>query len=36
MGEIKNGCRIIVRQPGRKRPIGRPRCKWDKNIKMDL
>ena len=23
-------------EPGRKRPLGRPRCRWEDNIKMDL
>jgi hypothetical protein len=26
----------IVGQPEGKRPLGRPRCKWLRNIKMDL
>jgi hypothetical protein len=35
MGEMKNGCRI-VRNPGRKRPLGRARHRWKNNIRMDL
>jgi len=23
-------------EPGRKRPLGRPRCRWEDNIKNDL
>jgi hypothetical protein len=25
-----------VGKPGGKRPFGRPRCRWEDNIKMDL
>jgi hypothetical protein len=28
--------RILVGKPEGKRPLGRPRCKWVGNIKMDL
>jgi hypothetical protein len=28
--------RVLVGKPERKRPLGRPRHKWDNNIKMDL
>jgi len=28
--------RILVGKPGRKRPLGKPRCRWEDNIKMDL
>jgi hypothetical protein len=27
---------ILVGKPERKRPVRRPRCGWDDNIKMDL
>jgi hypothetical protein len=36
MGEKKNAYRILVGQPERKRPLGRPRCRWVDNIKMDF
>jgi hypothetical protein len=36
MGEKKNAYRILVGKPGGKRPLGRPRCRWVDNIKMDL
>jgi hypothetical protein len=26
----------LVGKPERKRPLGRPRCKWDDNFRMDL
>jgi len=29
-------CRIVVGKPEGKRPIGRPRHRWEDNIKMDL
>jgi hypothetical protein len=35
-GEKRNACRILVGKPEGKRPLGRPRCKWEDNIKMDL
>ena len=28
--------RILVGKPEGKRPRGRPRCRWEDNIKMDL
>jgi hypothetical protein len=28
--------RILLGKPEGKRPLGRPRCKWVDNIKMDL
>jgi hypothetical protein len=36
IGEKRNVCRILVRNPERKRPLGRPRRRWVDNIKMDL
>jgi hypothetical protein len=36
MGERSNAYRILVGEPQGKRPLGRPRCRWAKNIKMDL
>jgi hypothetical protein len=36
MGETRNAYRILVGNPERKRPLGRPRCRWVDNIKMDL
>jgi hypothetical protein len=28
--------RVLVGKPEGKRPLGRPRCIWEDNIKMDL
>jgi len=28
--------RIFVGKPKGKRPLGRPRCRWEDNIKLDL
>ena len=35
-GEDKGVHRVLVRKPERKRPLGRPRRRWEDNIKMDL
>ena len=29
-------CRVLVGKPGGNRPLGRPRRRWEDNIKMDL
>jgi hypothetical protein len=36
MGEIRNMYRILVTKPEGKRPLGKPRCRWEDNIRMDL
>jgi len=28
--------RVLVRKPEGKRPYGRPRCRWENNMKIDL
>jgi hypothetical protein len=35
-GEKRNAYRILVGKPEGKRPLGRPRCRWVDNIKIDL
>jgi hypothetical protein len=35
-GEKRNAYRILVGKPEGKRPLGRRRCRWVDNIKMDL
>jgi hypothetical protein len=32
----RNAYRILVGKPEGKRPLGRPRCRWVDNIKMDI
>ena len=36
MGERRGVYRVLVGKPEGKRPLGRPRRRWDVNIKMDL
>jgi hypothetical protein len=36
MGKKRNAYRILVVKPEGKRPLGRPRCRWVDNVKMDL
>jgi hypothetical protein len=35
MGKKRNVYRLLVGKPEGKRPLGRPRCMWIYNIKMD-
>jgi hypothetical protein len=35
-GEGKGAYRVLVGRPEGKRPLGRPRRRWENNIKMDL
>jgi hypothetical protein len=34
--EKRNAYRLLVGKPEERRPLGRPRCRWLDNIKMDL
>ena len=36
MGERREVCRVLVVKPEGKKPLGRPRHRWEVNIKMDL
>jgi hypothetical protein len=36
MGEKRNAYRLLVGKPEGKRSIGRPRCRWMDNIRIDL
>ena len=36
MGEGRGVHRVLVGKPEGKRPLGRPKHKWEDNIKMDL
>jgi hypothetical protein len=33
---MKNAYRILIRKPKQKRPLRRPRCRWEDNIRMNL
>jgi hypothetical protein len=35
-GEMRGAYKVLVGKPERKRPLGRPRHRWDDNIKMDF
>jgi hypothetical protein len=36
MVEIRNACSILIGNPEMNRPLGRPVCRWEGNIKMDI
>jgi len=36
MGERRDVYRVLVGKPEGKRPLGRPRRRWEGNFKMDL
>jgi hypothetical protein len=36
MGEGRDVYRVLVWKPEGKRPLGRPRRRWEDNIRMDL
>jgi hypothetical protein len=36
MWEKRNTCRLLAVKPEGKSPLGRPRCRWVDNIRMDL
>jgi len=36
MGERRGVYRVLVGKPEGKRPLGRPRCRWEDNFKIDL
>jgi hypothetical protein len=35
-GERRSVYRVLVEKPEGKRPLGRSRCRWEDNIKIDL
>jgi len=35
-GERRGVNRVLVGKPERKRPLGRPRRRWEDNVKMDI
>jgi hypothetical protein len=36
MGEVRSAYNILVGRSEGRRPLGRPRHRWEDNIKMDL
>ena len=36
MGDRRGTCRVFIARPEVKRLLGRPRRRWENNIKMDL
>jgi hypothetical protein len=36
MGNMRNACKIFIREPERKKPLGRHRCGCEDNIRTDL
>ena len=36
MGQGRGVYRVLVEKPERRRPLGRPRRRWEDNIKMDI
>jgi hypothetical protein len=36
LGEGRGVYRVLVRKSEGNRPLGRPRCRWEDNIKMNL
>jgi hypothetical protein len=36
MGKVRNAYSILVGKPEGRRPLGRPKRRWDDNIRMDF
>jgi hypothetical protein len=36
MGELRNVYKIFVRKPEGNRPLGRPGCRWEDNVRIYL
>jgi hypothetical protein len=36
IGEVRGAYNILVGRPEGRRPLGRPRCRWEDNMKMDI
>jgi hypothetical protein len=36
MGEERKLYKVLVEKPEGNRPLGRPRCRWEDGIRMDL
>jgi hypothetical protein len=36
LGEVRGAYNILIGRPEGRRPLGKSRCRWEDNIKMDL
>jgi hypothetical protein len=36
IGEVRNAYKILVGKPEGKKPLGRHRCRWKANVRMNL
>jgi hypothetical protein len=36
MGDVRSAYTFLIETPNERRPFGRPRRRWEDNIKMDL
>jgi hypothetical protein len=36
MGKLRNACNNLVGNSEGKTPLGRPSCRWEHNIRMDV
>jgi hypothetical protein len=36
MGEVRDAYNILIGRPEGRRPLGRPRHRWEDNIKIDI
>jgi hypothetical protein len=36
MGQVRNVCKVLMGKPEGKRPLGRPRRRWEDGIRIDL
>jgi len=36
MEEMRNAYKMLLGKPHEERPVGRSRCRWEDNIRMDL
>jgi hypothetical protein len=36
MGDVRGEYNVLVGRPEGRRPLGRPRSRWERNIEMDL
>jgi hypothetical protein len=36
MGEDRGVHRVLVGKPEEKKPLGRPKCRWEDNIRIEL